>query len=81
MKVQWAVEDGYSGKSRPQFVEIDDSEFEGCETQEEVMDVINCAIQRDFEDKITFRFVRVVEEGKAFAEAVVTVARRAFEGM
>lgn len=56
------MEDGYANsKGRPQFTAIDDMEFEGCETEEERMDIINYNIQRDFEEKVSFRFVRVTE--------------------
>lgn len=54
MKITWEVEDGYCGKSRPQFTEVDDSDLEACETEEERNQLIEEAIQEDFEQNITW---------------------------
>jgi len=52
MRVTWEVEDGYVGKSRPQYTEIDDDELAECETKDEREEFIHAAIQHDFEQNI-----------------------------
>ena len=54
MKVRWEVEDGYVGKSRPQYTEIDDEELEDYPEGEERENFINECIQDDFDQKISF---------------------------
>ena len=54
MKVNWEVEDGYIGKYRPQHTEIDDIELLECETEEEVKELIDDAVQEDFSSKIYY---------------------------
>jgi len=49
MEISWEVEDGYCGKSRPQRTIIDDEDFEDCTTAAEVEEVINDAIQSDYD--------------------------------
>ena len=54
MKVRWQVDDGYSGKSRPQETLIDDEELNECETEMEKEDLIYYKISCDFERKISW---------------------------
>ncbi len=54
MIVRWEVDDGYAGKSRPQYTEIDDSELAECETQEERQQLIEDYVREDFETRITW---------------------------
>ncbi|MEO7046582.1 MAG: hypothetical protein ABI091_14825 [Ferruginibacter sp.] len=56
MEITWEVEDGYSGKSRPQHTEIDDQDIAECKTKEEFEKLINEAVQEDFEQTISFFF-------------------------
>jgi len=51
VKVTWEFDDGYGGKSRPQYTTLDESEFVDCETKEEFMEVIEEAVQADYEQK------------------------------
>ncbi len=69
MRVQWAVDDGYVGKSRPKFTEVDDAEIDEIretgkedgiseeEIERQVDEYINEAVQDDFEQRITFYIV------------------------
>jgi hypothetical protein len=52
MKVKYEVDDGYAGKSRPHYVEVDDYELGLCETLEEAEIIINEYVTNDFEVKI-----------------------------
>ena len=66
MKVIWEVEDGYVGKSRPQETIIPDEDFldwdgEPCENEEERQQIINQAVQNDFDQNITWAIVRIEE--------------------
>jgi len=54
MRITWEVEDGYAGKSRPQYTEVPDVEIEACESEDEENELINEYIQRDFEMKISY---------------------------
>lgn len=58
MKVTWEVEDGYCGKSRPQFTEIDDDELAQFQTEEEREKHIFDCIQDDFDNKISWCIIR-----------------------
>lgn len=51
--VHWEAEDG-AGKSRPQKFKIDLSEFDFCESEVEVEEVLDELIQEDFELKVTW---------------------------
>jgi len=48
MRVQWEVQDGYAGKSRPQFTDIPDEELEGLSEEERQL-VIEDYVQSEFE--------------------------------
>lgn len=66
MRVTWEVEDGYVGKSSPQFTEIPDEDFEDfdgeiCENKEERQEIIDNAVQNDFDQKISWAIVRIEE--------------------
>ena len=58
MKITWEVEDGYIGKSRPQYTKIDDSELAHCQTEEEKEEFIEMCIQEDFEANISWSETR-----------------------
>ena len=60
MQVQWQVEDGYVGKSRPQTTNVDDDELLECATEEEREALINEYIQNDFEQSISWSRVQEV---------------------
>ena len=49
MKVTWEVNDFYCGKSRPQYTTIDKDDFYGCETYDDYMEVVEEAVQNDYE--------------------------------
>lgn len=57
--INWEVEDGYVGRSRPQYTEfdsnhhVDDQEWEEM-TIEEKQDLICDAVREDFENRISF---------------------------
>ena len=53
MKVRWEIEDGYLGKSRPQYTSIDDAELEGL-SEDERQELISEYVQVDFEQRITW---------------------------
>ena len=52
MTFQWEVRDGYFGKSRPQYTEVDESELLECDTIDEALQVIEDAIRSDFENSV-----------------------------
>jgi len=55
MKIKWEVDDGYAGKSRPHFFEIDDEELEEV-PEDERDDYIDDCVKEEFENKITFHW-------------------------
>ena len=61
MRVNWEVNDGYCGKGRPQFVEIDDSEFDDCETDAERQKIIEEYVQDDFNSTISWEIIDIEE--------------------
>lgn len=54
MKVRWEVDDGYVGKDRPQYTEIDDEELKDYPEGEERDNFIEENVRDDFEQRITF---------------------------
>ena len=56
MNIGWEVEDGYVRAARPQSTQIDDSEIKECDTKEEAMEVIESAIQDDYDNRISWYF-------------------------
>lgn len=54
MIVNWEVEDGYIGKSRPQHTAIDDDELAEYETEEEKERFIEECVEEDFRQKISW---------------------------
>ena len=57
MTVTWEVEDGYCGKSRPQYTDVPDEELAHCETEDERQALIEEYIQSDFEQRISWCIV------------------------
>ena len=56
MRIYWEVDDGYAGKSRPQYTDIDNNELDECETEEEKQELITEYVQDDFDNRITWYF-------------------------
>lgn len=54
MEIRWEVEDGYVGKSRPQRLELDDDELRECESEDELMALLEDAVKGDFDNKISW---------------------------
>ena len=54
MRVRWEVDDGYAGKSRPHYVEVDDEELAECVTEEEREALIEDYVQNDFESTVSY---------------------------
>lgn len=50
--VEWTVHDGYVSGSRTQTTRIDISDVEDCETEAELISLIDDAIQDDFDQNI-----------------------------
>ena len=51
VKVTWEIDDGYAGGARPQHTNLDEDDFYGCEIEEDFMEVIEEAVQADYEQK------------------------------
>lgn len=49
IQVEWEVDDGYSGGSRPQHASVYHSDLSGCDSEEEVRQLVREAIESDFE--------------------------------
>ena len=55
MKIIWEVEDGYIGKSRPQYMMVSDLDLKDfCSTKEDAREYIFGCVQDDFDDKISW---------------------------
>lgn len=67
MKITYQAQDGYVSGDRPLYVRIHDSEILDCESVEEAMQVIEEAIQSDFQERVT--------PGYDFAEIKQQVAK------
>jgi hypothetical protein len=52
--IRWHVNDGYVSGPRPQYSPVDPKEFQQCETDQEVRELLNRLVQADFEQRITF---------------------------
>ena len=61
MRVQGEVEDGYAGKSRPQFTNIPDEDLEDLDEGERQQE-IEAYVQQDFENRIAWAIVRIEED-------------------
>ena len=53
-EINWQIEDGYVGKSRPQKTKIDDVELLECESQEEAEELIYRFVQEDFNNRVYY---------------------------
>ncbi len=72
MNINWEVEDGYVGGSRPQSFEIDDEDITSCLTVEEAMEMIADATQEEFDNKASWcyrDFDRLKEAVKGLVES------------
>jgi len=54
MRIKWGIEDGYAGKARPHYIEIDDEDLEDYKTEDEKNDFIDEMVQEDFLQKCSF---------------------------
>ena len=61
MKIEWEVEDGYCGGSRPQSTEVPDDELQECSSREEQELLVTEYIDHDFVQRISF-FVKNFDE-------------------
>lgn len=52
MRIMYEIQDGYAGKSRPQYVNVPDDELNEYETYEEKKQLIDDAVQEHFEQNI-----------------------------
>ena len=50
----WYVDDGYVGRDRPHYTEVDDDDLAECKTEEEKDELIESYIQEDFEQNISW---------------------------
>ena len=57
MEITWYARDGYCGDG-PQSLEIDEDDIKGCSTAEEAFDLIESAIQEDFQQKVSWSWDR-----------------------
>ena len=61
LKITWEVDDGYVGKSRPQFAIIPEDELEGYDDPEEREEFINEWVQDEFEMSIGWSITNTEE--------------------
>lgn len=54
MRITWEIEDGYIGKSRPHFTEVDDEDLDECETEDEREELISEIVHQDFLLSVTW---------------------------
>lgn len=50
--IRWEVDDGYVGKSRPHSTSCSLEEFEGCETEQDVLERILELAEEDFQESV-----------------------------
>jgi hypothetical protein len=65
--VNWEVEDGYMGKSRPQSFDMDLEDFEGCEDHDDYEKALDVAVQEEFNNNISWfaaNYNDVIERAK-----------------
>lgn len=70
MKIKWEVSDNYIGKSRPQYLNIDEDKFEDCETFDEAMDLLFDAVKEDFFEKIDYEITNFEEVQNKIEEII-----------
>lgn len=61
MRVTWEVDDGYCGKSRPHFTNVDNDELAEHKTTEERNEFIEECVQDDFDSDISFCIISTEE--------------------
>lgn len=64
MKITWQVEDGYAGGARPQYFELDPTDYEGWDLED---------IETDLEDQISAEFTQKINwsaDVKGMAEKI-----------
>ena len=71
MEIEWEVEDGYIGGSRPQSLTLISDDFENCKTVEDAMEVVNEAVQEDFRQTVTYKITNY-DEIKKKLEYLIT---------
>ena len=50
--VTWYADDGYTTGDRPMHTSIDPDDFEDCDTEDDVNEMISQQVQEDFEQKV-----------------------------
>ncbi len=53
MEINWTISDGYAGGARPQKLKVSDDELLECDSVESAFDLIEGAIQEDFNQKVS----------------------------
>lgn len=54
IELSWQVEDGYAGGARPQTTYFDAAEFEGCESREEVQNLLEELMHEELMNKVSW---------------------------
>ncbi len=62
MKIKWEVSEGYGHGDCPHYLEIQEEEFEDCETEEEKRDLIAEYVQAEFEEKVSYSWEIIERE-------------------
>ena len=68
--VRWEASDGYVGGSRPQSFKVDAEDFQHCETELEVEELLGEFVQDEFEQRITWS---IRNESSVIAEILEAV--------
>lgn len=62
VRVEWQVDDGYAGGSRPQRSYIPRSEWDAASTEEERDELVDAYVEDDFSERISWFRKAVVEQ-------------------
>lgn len=63
LTVTWKVDDGYTN-NRPHVTKIQNYEFEECETEQDRNDIIDQAVQADFEQLVSWYIVSTKKDSE-----------------
>lgn len=83
IEITWYVEDGYVGRDRPQHLRVDLSDFEFCDTEKEVEQILEELLEEAFNQRaswgcpkidevVTEIFAKVKEERNKLTEDEVS---------
>jgi hypothetical protein len=70
IKIKWTVSDGYCNANAPHYTEIDVSELEHCDTEDEMIQVVDEHVYEDFKERVAYHLELEDDRGRSLLERV-----------